>query len=143
MRQFNLIGGLEKYLIIFMMGFSALFYQNCANQFDPIDGSYGLSSFNLPPADASKGEVNLTWDLTTTNTDGSPASIRGYRIYVDVLAQNDSIISSSLIDENTIGNVTGYQLKGLVPGQKYHFGLTAISVNYTESDIAELNYLAP
>ncbi len=71
------------------------------------------------------GTATLLWAAPTTNTDGSPADVTGYRIYFGT----ESGRYTNTIDA---GNTTTYTLTNLSPGT-YYFAVTAYNASGNES----------
>jgi hypothetical protein len=63
--------------------------------------------------------VSLTWDATTTNTDGSPiADLAGYKVYYGTS-------SGSYSTSVDVGNVTSVYIVDLTSGTTYYFAVTS------------------
>src|SRR5215510_111361 len=76
---------------------------------------------------ALAGQVQLTWNAPTTNTDGSPLTdLAGYHLYY---WQGSTGVPYSV----DVGKTTNYTLTGLVPGVLYTFAVTAYNTAGRES----------
>jgi Fibronectin type III domain len=75
---------------------------------------------------AQAGQVQLSWDAPTTNTDGSPITdLAGYKVYYSQAGGNFSSVD--------VGKVTTYTLSGLQDGKTYFFVTTAYDTTGQES----------
>jgi uncharacterized protein YjdB len=74
------------------------------------------------------GVITLTWAAPTTNTDGTPATIAGYRIYYGT----SSGTYSRSVDVTSAGTTPVTYTLNLSHGT-YYFVITAISTDGTES----------
>lgn len=72
--------------------------------------------------------VTLTWDAPTTNEDGSPVTLSGYKIYYGTLP---GTYSNSVSVSGAGATPVTYTLS-LSPGT-YYFAVTAISADGQES----------
>ncbi len=71
--------------------------------------------------------VSLTWDATTTNTDGSPITdLAGYKVYYGTSAGS----YSTSVD---VGNVTSAYVVELTSGTTYYFAVTSYGSSGSES----------
>ena len=70
--------------------------------------------------------VTLAWDAPTTNTDGTPLTVKGYKIHYGT----SSGTYTNIID---VGNVTTYVITNLAPGA-YYFTTTVYDTSNIESD---------
>ena len=76
------------------------------------------------------GQVQLTWDAPTTNTDGTLlTTLAGYRLYY---WQGNAGVPYSV----DLGNTTNYTLRGLVAGATYTFMVTAYDTAGNESSVS-------
>lgn len=70
--------------------------------------------------------VTLTWDASTTNTDGTALTdLAGYKVYYGTSPGNYTATINA-------GNVTTYMVSGLAPGT-YYFAVTAVNSGGAES----------
>lgn len=75
----------------------------------------------------STGSVSLSWDATTTNSDGSPLSdLAGYKVYYG----NSSGSYTNSVD---VGNIAGASVSSLASGS-WCFAVTAYDTSGNESD---------
>jgi hypothetical protein len=86
-----------------------------------------LAPFSIRVDAAVTGSASLSWTPPTTNTDGSPLNLAGYRIYY-------GNSSSSLDRLITVANpgLTAYVVEGLTAG-RWYFSVRAYSTDGTES----------
>lgn len=83
-------------------------------------------------AHALAGEAQLTWDASTTNSNGSPLTdLAGYAIHYWT---GDSSIAE-IVDA---GNQTTYTLTGLTAGETYMIAVTAYDSDGNESDYSNV-----
>jgi hypothetical protein len=76
---------------------------------------------------AHAGETILSWEATTTSSDGTPLTdVAGYMVHYGQTSQN----YTSIID---VGNQTSYTLTGLAEGQIDYFAVTAYDSSGNES----------
>jgi hypothetical protein len=86
-----------------------------------VSGSAAALSLN------GNGSATLNWTPVTKNTDGTPATVAGYRLYYGTSAS-----SLSPLDELANPNVTTYLVSNL-PSGTWYFGVTAYSSSGAES----------
>ena len=80
-----------------------------------------------PSAGTATGTAILSWDVPTTNADGTPLTdLAGFKVYYG----NASGIYTKIID---VGNITTYVVSNLSPGPHY-FTVTAYNISGYESD---------
>ena len=91
-------------------------------------GSSG-SSPSGPPNDGAAGTATLTWDAPTTNIDGSPASLAGFKIYYGT---SSHAYTQSIYVTDTGSSLVVYTLS-LSQGT-YYFAVTAVDESGIESD---------
>ncbi|MDA8098689.1 MAG: fibronectin type III domain-containing protein [Nitrospiraceae bacterium] len=78
----------------------------------------------------STGIATLSWAAPTTDVDGSPLNnLSGYKVYYGT--------AQGVYASVDVGNVSSYQVGGLVKGQTYYFTVTAYDANGYESDYAD------
>jgi len=76
------------------------------------------------------GSINLAWDASTTNADGSPLTdLAGYYIYYGTA----SGVYGSPVDAK---NVTSYTLTALTPGQTYFIAVAAYDTSQNQSQFS-------
>ena len=83
-------------------------------------GSSGSSGNDGSGGGGASGSITLAWDANTES------DLAGYKVYYGTA-------SKSYGTPVNVGNVTTYQLTGLVPGQVYYIALTAYDTSYNES----------
>lgn len=136
---------LNRFMLIIFSFITIVSYQNCGKSFQTaadlnqvVNQASSLSG--LPPVNTLNGEVDLAWDRTSLNEDNTPASIRGYKIYIG----NSSGNYSTTISDSVVGNFTDHRITGLSSGQTYYFAVAAVSNNGLESNrSSEIAYTAP
>ncbi len=70
-----------------------------------------------------RGQVTISWDAVTTNSDGSPITdLAGYRIL-------HGTTSGAYSDSVTLGLVTSYVWDGLLPGFTHYFVVQAFDTS--------------
>ena len=75
------------------------------------------------------GEAVLSWSPPTTNTDGSPANLLGFRVY-------EGLAPTSLQPALFVGAInTSAVISGLATGTHY-FALTAVGISGAESSLS-------
>ncbi len=99
-------------------------------------GNQPLSTNNGPstgggtgaPSDGTTtGTATLSWDVPTTNADGTPLTdLAGFKVYYGNASGN----YTTIID---VGNTTTYVVSNLSPGPHY-FTVTAYNISGYESD---------
>lgn len=90
-----------------------------------ISGSVSTTS-TLTVTAITTGSATLSWDVPTTNTDGTPlTNLAGYKIYYGTSSGN----YTKIID---VGNVTTYVINNLAPGT-YYFTTSAYDTSGIES----------
>jgi hypothetical protein len=96
-----------------------------------------ISVFSSGGAKNYADQVSLAWDATTTNSDGSPHDLAGYKIYFGTASGQ----YSSYLD---VGNVLTYSLTGLSAETAYFLAVTAYDTFGVESEYSnEVVYNAP
>jgi hypothetical protein len=70
---------------------------------------------------------NLTWDAPTTNVDGTPVGLTGYKVYYGTSSGN---YATSIV----VGNVTTYGVKTLSIETTYYLAVAAYDTEGNESD---------
>ncbi len=75
------------------------------------------------------GPLTISWDAPTQNTDGSPASIAGYKIYYGI----SSGLYTGALD---VGNVTSYTVDLSIAPGTYYIAVTAYDASGNESDFS-------
>lgn len=128
--------GISKIVAITGLTFAMVSYQNCSSSFD--SAKIGFS--NQSSVGNGLKAVTLQWDRTTNNEDDTPASIKGYRLYIGTSSED----YSNEISENTVGDKTEYRVTGLNSGETYYFAVAAVSDDGVESGKSdEISYKAP
>jgi hypothetical protein len=78
----------------------------------------------------TKGTLTITWDAPKTNTDGSPAMVAGYNIYVGTASGFYTAVSD-------VGNVTSHTVSDLsLTERTYYIAITAYDTSGNESDFS-------
>jgi hypothetical protein len=92
--------------------------------------STARAAFNVTVVAVATGSATLTWTPPTQNTDGSPLTIAGYKVYWGPSA-------GSYPNSVTLNNpgLTSYVVDGLVPGT-YFFAATAFNSTGAESSLS-------
>ena len=96
-------------------------------------GTSGGSDGSLPVAGApaGTGTAVLSWAPPTTNTDGTPADLLGFMVYVGSSPQNlQPVQLVSALDTSVV-------IGGLAAGQ-YFFAVTAVSLDGAESAFSNI-----
>ncbi len=75
------------------------------------------------------GTATLLWVAPTTNTDGSPATVTGYRVYYGTA-------SGTYTNKIDAGTTTTYTVTNLSPGT-YYFAVTAYDSSGNESAFSD------
>ncbi|GAB4388020.1 MAG: hypothetical protein Kow0025_04890 [Thermodesulfovibrionales bacterium] len=79
------------------------------------------------PPPVGTGSVSLAWTAPASNTDGSPLfDLAGYKVYYGTSSGNYS-------QSRDAGNVSTYQLTGLIAGSTYYIVVTAYNSTGAES----------
>jgi hypothetical protein len=94
-------------------------------------GNQPLSTNNSSSAGGgtgtATGTATLSWDVPTTNADGTPLTdLAGFKVYYGNASGN----YTTIID---VGNITTYVVSNLSPGPHY-FTVTAYNISGYESD---------
>lgn len=90
-----------------------------------------VSLLLLAPA-AEAGILDLSWNAPTTNSDGSPLTdLSGYRVYWGT--SPGSTTPPCNTNSTLVGNVSTYQLTGLIEGTIYSVQVTALDTSGNES----------
>ena len=80
-----------------------------------------------PSGGTATGTATLSWDVPTTNADGTPLTdLAGFKVYYGNASGN----YTTIID---VGNITTYLVSNLSPGPHY-FTVTAYNISGYESD---------
>ncbi len=83
--------------------------------------------FFLSAGDTYAGQAILSWNVPTTNTDGSPLTdLAGYKVYYGT-------VSGAYTQNIDVGNVTTYTVPNLTDGGAYYFAVTAYDTASIES----------
>ena len=89
-------------------------------------GSGGGTNNPVPTA-----SVTLSWDVSDSNTDGSPSSdLAGYKVYYGTSSTN---YTKSI----NVGNNTRIVISDLQTGTKHYIAVTAYNVSGNESDYSD------
>jgi hypothetical protein len=94
-------------------------------------GNQPLSTNNSSSAGGgtgtATGTATLSWDVPTTNADGTPLTdLAGFKVYYGNASRNYTTII-------VVGNITTYVVSNLSPGPHY-FTVTAYNISGYESD---------
>ncbi len=90
----------------------------------------------LTPVSLYAGNVTLTWDPPTTNTDETPLTdLAGYKIHHGIEKGNYTHITD-------IGNVSEYQINNLTEGLTYYFVITAYDLSVPPNESVFSNELS-
>lgn len=91
------------------------------------DSSSAGGGTGAPGGGPANGTATLSWDVPTTNADGTPLTdLAGFKVYYG----NASGIYTTIID---VGKITTYVVSNLSPGPHY-FTVTAYNISGYESD---------
>lgn len=94
-------------------------------------GGSDSGSVQVRGAPVGTGTAMLSWAPPTTNTDGTPADLLGFRIYLGPSPQNlQPIRLVSALDTSVV-------IDSLSAGQHY-FAVTAVSLNGAESAFSNI-----
>ena len=90
-----------------------------------------MATILLPQQYCYAGQVTLTWNAPTTNSDGTPITYFSgdYRIYYGTATGN----YSQLTNLNNSNSVVTQQVSDLTDGQSYYFVVTALNTMGSES----------
>lgn len=92
-------------------------------------GGGSSSDSKSPFIGGGTGEAVLSWSPPTTNTDGSPANLLGFRVYA-------GLAPTSLQPALFVGAInTSVVISGLATGTHY-FALTAVGISGAESSLS-------
>lgn len=94
--------------------------------------SASLTAFSIEVVATATGSATLTWDPPTQNTDGSPVSLKGYKIHWGTALGN---YSNTVTVDNP--GLSSYVVDQLTPATWY-FVVTAVSTNGVESDFSNV-----
>ena len=109
--------------------FSILTVLMLASSLTGCGGSSSGGVSNSGGGGATTGVATLTWDAPTTNLDGSPATLAGYKIYYGT---SSHAYTQSLYVVNAGANPVTYTLH--LPLGTYYFAVTALDESGIESD---------
>ena len=94
-------------------------------------GGGSSSDSKSPFIGGGTGEAVLSWSPPTTNTDGSPANLLGFRVYAGLAPTSLQLaLFVSAIDTTAI-------VSGLATGT-YYFALTAVGISGAESALSNI-----
>ena len=97
-----------------------------------------LSLAPLIAGAATVGDVTLTWDLPTANTDGSPLTdLAGCNIYRSSTPNIATFADGGRPTDSTGPTVKSFTVRGLAPGT-YYFALTCYSSANRESGLSNV-----
>jgi fibronectin type III domain protein len=78
-----------------------------------------------------EGQIRLSWERPTTNTDGTPLTdLAGYKLYYSLTSRRYDFIK-------TLSNQTTCAVSGLEPGRTYYVAVTAYDTSGNESHFSE------
>ena len=89
-------------------------------------GGGGNGAASSGGSGGGSGAATLSWSPPTQNTDGTPLTAAGFRVYYGTASRH----YGAPID---VGDVTSYVLGGLQVGQTYYFAVTAYDSGGNES----------
>ncbi len=76
--------------------------------------------------DTSGASLGLAWDAVSTDADGEPENLRGYRLYIGVEPGDYMWVRE-------VGALPQARIEGLLPGQTYFFAVSAVDIHDNES----------
>jgi len=91
-----------------------------------------LPAFNIAVVATATGSALLTWTPPTQNTDGTPMTLSGYRVYWGTSQGN---LSNSAVLNN--GGLTSYMVEQLTPAT-WFFAVSAVSSTGMESALSNV-----
>ncbi|MEZ0392430.1 MAG: hypothetical protein ACAH59_09455 [Pseudobdellovibrionaceae bacterium] len=114
-------------LLILLMAFLFLNYQNCAGNFQAANPDASQSDLDSTGQGSKTMSVVLAWDKSSSTS----TQIRGYRIY---LGENPGVYSRVIdVGLPANANMPEYEILNLSPNKRYYAVVKAYDTNAKES----------